>query len=396
LGLAPRLTPLRDAVGLAAFGALALLVSSARADETTFAAPAPSVLEQLQSLHRPSDWLRVTMGATELELRARQIDEAGLSHLSGRGSGKRRLRAYTSSSLSGATIPWSSISRIDRLHSKSRGGGVVGFVTGGIAGAAIIPQPYVGAMLGCLGGSWLGGRIGDRFAHPHRFYVGQPLPASSANPVAASPEPTPPVPDSALAQQRVTPATEPEPTSTFREPAAREATPAPPIETPRAVDPTREVRRACRALEPDNLLRMDTDFGRFQGYASRIGPEGLDGLRADVRAGFEPAPAGLVTWNRIHRLEKSGGSAARGAAMGAMFVGTAGAALGVLVVLAASGLGGDVDATGAIEMVGIGALGGAALGAGAGGLIGAPIQGWHVVYRRPVGRARVTESEIRR
>lgn len=132
-------------------------------------------------------------------------------------------------------------------------------------------------------------------------------------------------------------------------------------------EPSPEILKACRRISPESLLRVRGDFGQFQGYASQVGPLGLDGLRAHPTDGAFAYPPGLVTWDRIERIEKRVGSSGNGALFGAVLVGIIGYAL-------AEALGSNSgDAA-------RGAAVGGAVGAGLGGLIGAAIPRRHLAY----------------
>ena len=48
------------------------------------------------------------------------------------------------------------------------------------------------------------------------------------------------------------------------------------------------IMRTCQRITDQSLLRIQGDFGHFQGYVSQAGPGGLDGLRA------HPADASAV------------------------------------------------------------------------------------------------------
>ena len=365
-------------IRMAALTVLVLAAATARAEPPEgFAAPSPSLIEQLRSQHQRHDWLRVTMASTQLELRALRIDAEGLSGLTARGSDRWRLEAYSDPSSHGH-IAWSSISRIDKLHSQSRGGWIAGFITGGILGANL-PQPSMGAVVGGFTGAWLGRRIGDQFVSSHSLYVAQPSPAPSSI-AATTPQGTRPLPPDSVAsrQQEPAPATQQEPTSPApADPAAAAPTSAPQVDTPPTGNPSPEVLRACRGIKPENLLRIEGDFGRFQGHVLRVGPEGLDGLRASRAASHPPAPPGLVPWDRIDRVEKRGGSPVRGALFGGVTLGC----LGGLVSAAAVSLAGSSFSPSAAFVEG--ALVTGAIGGALGALVGTAIPGWHVVYKRP-------------
>ena len=118
---------------------------------------------------------------------------------------------------------------------------------------------------------------------------------------------------------------------------------------------------------------MRGDFGQFHGHASQIGPQGLEGLRAHPTNGSDVSPTGLVTWNRIERIEKRVGSSRWGALAGAVIFGSIGA-YGVTGLESMEG--GQPTASGAIGGFAVGG----AIGAGLGALVGAAIPHWHLAY----------------
>lgn len=137
-----------------------------------------------------------------------------------------------------------------------------------------------------------------------------------------------------------------------------------------------EVVRASRRLHSNDLIRMRGDFGFFQGHASTITPAGFAGLRADPSEQYRvTAPEGVLTWDRIDYVDKRGGSAGRGAAIGAVSLGLISATAAASLFAAFDGT--TNDALGAAVAVGVtGALVGGLLGA----LIGAGVPAWHNVY----------------
>ncbi len=206
------------------------------------------------------------------------------------------------------------------------------------------------AMLGAalLGGlcAWQGGHIGKRTVDERQWYVGTPL------------EATPPaVVDTSVALAHAPPA------------------PAPPARAP----PSAKVLQACARVDHNDHIRMRGEFGEFQGYASVIGPDGVEGLRAHHGGGPKSAvPTGLVTWDQIDRMDKRGGSAGKGALYGAFSLGVLGAMLGGAVAASAGGT--DQEAAGGVFA---GAAVGALFGAGLGAAFGVPVPSWHRVYERP-------------
>ena len=87
-------------------------------------------------------------------------------------------------------------------------------------------------------------------------------------------------------------------------------------------------------------------------------------------------PTGLVTWDRIHRVEKRGRSVGKGALFGGVLIGCFGGMVGAAATTVANGA--ETPSTAFVE----GFLAGGAVGAGLGALVGAAIPGWHLVYRR--------------
>jgi hypothetical protein len=160
---------------------------------------------------------------------------------------------------------------------------------------------------------------------------------------------------------------------------------APPnaVELPQTSLPVRSpssprVLRACEQIDPSNLIRMRGDFGRFQGFAGVVGPEGMDGLRSEMNGSGSATGAvttGLVTLDRIHRVEKHGHSIGKGALFGGVLIGCLGGMVGAAATRSRTE---PRHGTAFFE----GVLAGGAVGAGLGGLIGAAIPGWHLVYRR--------------
>ena len=371
---APRLST----SGAALLAALTWVSAVRAGPPEVFPVPSPSLVAQLRSQHQRQDWLRVTMTSTHLELRARQIDEEGLSGLTARGHDRRRLEAYLSDPSSRGHLPWSSISRIDRLRSQSRIGQIGGAIPGVIMGGNL-PNPYLGVLSLGLVGAWLGGRIGDQFVSVHPFYQALPLPPPSA-PAASNAHGAAPPADSVLATRTDAVPSVPResalPSTTTTSPGSAPEADASPV-----ANSSREVLMACRRISPEDLLRIESEFGQFQGYALRIGIDGLDGLREDRGArSFLPPPPDMLAWDRIDRIHKRGGSAGRGALAGAVTLGCLGGMISAAAVSIANG--DEKPSTAFVE----GAAVSGAVGAALGGLIGSAIPGWHLVYKRPIRR----------
>jgi len=322
-----------------------------------FAAPSPNLLFQLQRSNRRHPWLEVSTDSTRTTLRAGRIDEFGLSE----------LRAFELGASSPAPMPWRQIRKIDERATGARQAGTWGFVLLGAGGAMLgnaigAPDRQGGTDaligLGVMGGvgAWLGSRLGERRVHAVPWYVGVPAGPGEAIPPAV--------------------ATELEPTEPVGVPVEagdnEESTTTSP-------DPSDRVLRACKRISPERLLRVAADFGKFQGYAGIIGPQGLEGLRQDrnAHAPYDAsAPAELITWDRIDRVEVRASSALYGALMTGAALGSAGGLLAAAVVL---GLGGDsAEALGGFG-IGFGIAG--ATGAVIGGLVGAAVPHWQRVYQ---------------
>jgi hypothetical protein len=324
-----------------------------------FNEPTPNLLFQLQKQNREHPWLRVATDSARLTLRARRIDETGLGDLSSRRDDPPPP----------ARIAWRTIARIDEITTRERQGRVSGFLLAGLAGAIlgnmIGASDGKGKSDGLIGlvtfgsvGAWQGGRFGLRFEQERPWYVAAPAPApiAGAAPVA-----------SALAETTLASAPQQE---------SREARPA--AVTTRA-PASAGVLRACSRIGRNNLIRMRGDFGEFQGFAAVVGPQGMEGLRTELKRNGRAAgsaPAGLVTWDRIDRVEVRGGSARKGAVAGGLILGTLGGLVGAAAVAVADGT--ESSSTAFVE----GALVGGACGAVLGGLLCAAIPGWHLVYRR--------------
>jgi hypothetical protein len=370
-----------------------------------FTIPPESVIERLRHDYGKHDWLRVTTGSTRLELRVGRID----------GDGLKDLVARRDAPPPPAVVPWSSIARVDRRVSQFRRGQITGFLVGGIAGAlggswlgsavkgtrtsTWMDQTYeidenhmtagawLGTIVGAVGGAWMWGRIGDRNVTERPLYVA-PAPASSSPAAVAGNIASENPPDTAPAPPNSTmPPSISEP-STIAQGAADTIAivppgkPSPPPSSRAEVSSraaSSAIERASSRIQSENLLRITGDFGRFQGFATHAGPEGLDGLRVDLTGGVAPAaPPGLVSWDRIYSIEKRGNSAGKGAVSVGLALGAAGAGLAFLLV---TGFGGDgADAAG--PMFEAGAITGG-IGAVIGGLVGAAIPRWHVVYGQP-------------
>lgn len=354
-----------------ALAALSLLLDTAAPSpsrvEVAYAAPSRSVLDGLSHHCKPGNWLRVTLDSSRIEAQVRVVDARGLHGLTVREPNLPHPDE----------LPWASIARIDAVTTRRGYGLVVGGLVGGLGGLAFggsgssnsgNGRPF---MYGALLGEFAGSTLGSRIVHERALYVGQArAPGAPANaPVAVV---APPASPAAAAPADSGAA------------ATSGAVVRPPADSPAPQAVNRElVTAALRRMDSGDLLRVEGDFGRFHGYASSLGPEGLGGLRGEPR--FPTSYAGsALTWEQIYRIDKRGGSAASGAVHGAVTLGLASGLLTALVLAAANSLADGEGTSGEIFLYGLGGAGvGAGVGALFGGAIGALIPGWHRVYQRP-------------
>lgn len=375
--LATRYPPIpRFEVRLITFGALLLLLAagSGAGEVLVHPTPVPSMLAELQRRHHPGDWLRVTTGSTRVVTRAERLDAQGLSGLTLR----RDERAPSD------PLPWERIARIDKQTDRHTYGRIMGAIFGGVGGVLIpaIPSGYDqtapmsprnwflgGAVVGAVAGHMLGSRV----MRERALYVAptpvRELPLAAAPPVVVAVSGS----DSVAA---ASPGEAASATPILTPPPAATATPSSFVSDPL-------IERALHRFNSGDLLRIEGDFGRFHGYASAAGPQGLEGLRPEPSL-ESVAELQSIPWQRINRIDKRGGSAGRGAIRGGLGMGLS---VGVLTSLVAAALvsafGGSAN-LGDLVLVG---LGGAAVGGGVGALfgaaIGAGVASWHTVYLKP-------------
>lgn len=342
-----------------------------------YAPPAPDMLSSLERLHNRHDWWRVTVDSTRYEVRVRTLDAEGLAGLTPKRKSDRVPER----------VAWSEIARIDARLSRFRSKQVQGVIYGGIAAptlAALMdlgyPTPVIALFAGAGLGGWLGGLYGDTQVRERPLYISQTLLAPAPVPVTAR------EPDSRAALDdpaQTIPATAAGDSARDLEPSATREAQAP--SAPALTEAMREQRMedvlaACRQIRAKDLLRVTADFGVFEGYAERAEPEGLSGLRLST-ASNETAPAtGLVSWERIERVEVHGNSAGSGAKKGAMVLGVVGGLGGLFAIALASTAGGSTEPSGSWILAGAGI--GAAVGAGTGAAIGSGVSNWRTVFVR--------------
>lgn len=343
------------------------------AARTANAQPSENVRYQMQKAMRQQPWLHIATDSGVITRRVHVVDRLGL---------------YELSAPDGSTRPgpllWSGITRVDEVRTRSGqmrrlGAVVLGLTCAGLGNALGAPNQRGGqyAMLGVsvgfgVGGA-LGARYGERFKTPERnWYAADP---ESAKPeVLASPRATS-APADPMASALIALAPSPSPGA-----PADSLLPAAAATTTSVVAGTNaDVLRACERIHPEQLLRVHSRLGVFEGYARMSGPQGLERLtprRAPRRGETAAALPALIAWDAIDRVEVRGGSSLRGAIGGAATFAVLGALLGAAVVsLAGSGV--EVG-----EGAAIGALYVAPVGFVLGGLGGMAARRWITIYPR--------------
>ncbi len=369
-----------------ALSALFPLVSAAQMHP----APTADVVTRLRRHHHAGDWWRITTDSTRYEARVSAIDAQGLAGLTTRRSAPPTPER----------IAWGQIARIDLRKAPSLGRritwGILGMSAGFIPlanGHANSNQPGYYLLAGATAGAVLGGYVSEENVHEQALYVAPTGSLPAIVPVVAARETARPETASVVLPSGfvlAVPDTAATDTPAATTPASALPAPSPPTDassaatapaTSPAAASSPAIERACRRISPQNLLRIDGDFGTFHGYASSIGPEGLGGLRVETRYPSVQPPRSL-SWDRIDRIEMHGGNAGRGALSGALSLG---AAAGLLGALLGAALGSNNSESGSVAAeFGVAAFGvGAGVGLLMGGAIGATISGWHLVYQRP-------------
>lgn len=318
---------------------LVAVLFDAAAASSRLAMPSSNLLFQLEKQNRSHPWFRVTTDSARVTLKARRIDELGLSGLT----------APDSASPPPASLTWAQIERIDEVVTRAHQWRVASAITAGLLGAglgnAIGAPGHKGGVLALVGfvglgslGGVFGGDYGERFQHERNWY-------------------------DADTSVRV-----------FAEAALTNTAPAAEVAMPP------DVIRVANRIGRNDVIRLSGDFGKFQGFADAVGPEGLKGLRVDRRARNEwanTAPPARVPWAAVDEIQVRGGAAGKGALIGAANFAVLGAVIGAAAVAAANGNASPVEGglLGAVICAPFGALLGAAAGAGA--------RHWVIVYRRP-------------
>lgn len=350
--------------------------------------PSPEAVEQMRGQHKSKDWLRITTDSTRYEVRVSVIDSQGLSGVTSAHKAPPAPQR----------IGWGSIVRIDTKKPHRTRGQLNGLLIG--MGSGLIPAAYTSGdramymLLGGLVGCGIGRLASAGNLHDGELYVtpDPPLtPGSSvvsmhatarAESASVSPPSGPVVAaslDSAATDTSVTrpPASAQSESASHAAPAAAVTGPA----TSFALAASPAVASACRRISSTNLLKLNGDFGTFHGYAARVSPQGLGGLRLESRYPSVRSP-GTLAWDRIDRVEVLGNTAGKAALHGAIGVGALAGFVGLLVAAVVTVADSPSDYTGGVIIVGS-VVAGATVGAVLGASIGWTIPAWHLVYTRP-------------
>jgi len=326
--------------------------------------PPPNLLFQLQKENRRHPWLRVASDAGRFELLVDRLDERGFSGFHARSTESALPRP----------IAWPRVARVDEVVTAAGTQATWGAIAGGLAGALLMnmttpDQSNTTVPLGLAVGAGVGGLLGyargEGRVRERPWYVRekdgvpwQPAASGTGRAIAGGAA----EPDTAGAPARVA---------------------APPVAATLGsrTTPSPAVLRACNRVHSDDVVLLRHDLGEFRGTVDIIGPEGLEGFhlqRTALGGGHLATPAGRVSWDQVRRLDRRGNSWSRGALIGAGLFGAA----GFLVGLAYGAFAFSSDA----EVIGAGlygALVAGGIGAGVGGVIGASVPRWHLVYRNP-------------
>jgi hypothetical protein len=350
-----------------------------------YAAPSSSFLQGIQSRHGKNDWWYVTTDSARLLVRIRYIDRQGLSGL----SPKRRSDAVP------PALEWSASSRIDERHSKflsrSIAGAVLGAAAGGwlprLVGIEGTQWFWVGFFTGATVGGWLGGRSGDAIERAQPIYLSTTILAPGGSAPASTPADSVPTAsrDSSLA------AAAPQGTASGTAAPAiaggASGTPAAGSvvhDADAAARPTLPVDSvamtdACRTIRPGLRIRVAADFGIFDGSVENATAKGLHGLRFHGQQANVEAMPGLVTWDRIQRVDRHAAMTGPGAVKGAVIFGALGLLSGVAWnATSPPSSGADSEGSMILLTTACGVAGGALVGAA----IGSSGTSWVKLYPR--------------
>jgi len=350
--------------------------------------PSPEVVEQMRGQHKSKDWLRITTDSARYEARVSVIDSQGLSGVTTAHKAPPAPKR----------IGWGSIVRIDMKKPHRTRGQLNGLLIG--MGSGLIPAANTSGdramymLLGGLVGCGIGRLASAGNLHDGELYVtpDPPLPpsvpvvamhatarADSASVVPSSGPVVAASPDSAATDTSVARAQ-----ASAQSEAASHAAPAAAVTIPAtsvALAASPAVVSASKRISSASLLKLTGDFGTFHGYADRVSPQELGGLRLESRYPSVSSP-GVLGWDRIDRMEVLGNTAGKAALHGAIGVGALAGFVGLLAAAVVTVADAPSDYTGGVIILGS-VVAGAAVGAVLGASIGWTIPAWHLVYKRP-------------
>ena len=143
---------------------------------------------------------------------------------------------------------------------------------------------------------------------------------------------------------------------------------------PSAATSTRSILAACEHIEDGALVRIQSEFGTFEGLASGADSTGVFGLRDRNAIGADEF-SGQLEWGQIESLEIQGNNARQSAIAGATALGAIGLIGGVVAILGA-----NTTSNPNLSWVVAPAMLGTAIGGSIGGAIGATKRVWRRVY----------------
>ena len=341
--------------------------TAARAGAAPFPTPPVDVVDRIRREYL-AEWILVTTPSASYELKAKEIRIEGLSGLEPRRS----------SAPVPARLTWSEVERIDvrKTHGLkgalwgALGGALIGELynytgAGSYEGAADHEYTRWGAVTGGVLGAWLG----HRHRTEHQVYLARRRPDDAAPSLAGAA-----TADTlaALAALGV-PGTQPDSASLTRAAGAPAPSAAP------SAPATPEIERACRMVSTDDVIRIEGSFGRFEGHATSISPDGLEGLRRDPAARSAPSVRSL-DWQQVDRLDVQRNGVLRGAVRGTLIMATvAVVATGIAYAIEGQAYAEGPTLTAFVAYFGVMAI---PVGTVIGAIAGGSKPYWKEVYRR--------------
>src|SRR5262245_14160517 len=144
--------------------------------------------------------------------------------------------------------------------------------------------------------------------------------------------------------------------------------------TPPAATSARSILAAREQIHDGDLVRIQSEFGTFEGLASGADSTGVFGLRDRNAIGADEF-SGQLEWGQIESVEIQGNSAKQSAIAGATVLGAIGLIGGVVAILGA-----NTTSNPNLSWVVAPAMLGTAIGGGLGGAVGASKRVWRRVY----------------